>query len=321
MQIYFAPMEGVTGFLFRNAHKKYFGGVDKYYAPFLSPGKDQTFTKKAIRDLLPENNDGVNLVPQLMTCKAEEFLPAAEKLAQMGFCEVNLNLGCPSGTVTAKGKGAGFLAKPRELDWFLDEIFSKTTVPISIKTRLGMKDPEEFEPILEIYEQYPICELTIHPRVREEFYRGRARVEDFEKALTKTRLPLCYNGDLFRVDDILRFAEYHPQVPAVMAGRGLIGDPALARRAKGGPSATKAELEAFQREIYEGYCREFGNRKNAMLRMKELWFYLIHLFEDNEKLAKKIKKAGDPDEFESQIAAVFRQLELRVNAEPGWRPC
>ena len=175
MNYYFAPMEGITGAVFRRTHHEFFPGIDKYFMPFITPTTQEKLTPRQKRDVLPEYNEGVPAVPQLLTRAAADFIWAANTLASLGYAEVNLNLGCPSGTVTAKGKGAGFLAHPDELDRFLDAVFSACTVPISIKTRLGVHDPAEFEALLEIYSRYPVAELTIHPRVRQDFYKGRLR--------------------------------------------------------------------------------------------------------------------------------------------------
>lgn len=318
MRIYLAPMEGMTGLLYRQVHSRCFGGVDRYYMPFISPGQDHIFTKRDLRELDPEANSGLNAVPQLLTRQAEDFLWAAGELAAMGYREVNLNLGCPSGTVTAKGKGAGFLARPEELERFLEEIFSAAPVKISVKTRLGMDAPEEFGRLLEIYNKYPISELTIHTRIRSDFYRVPARMDCFERWWRESRNPVCYNGDLVTVGDCLKFGERFPEVGAVMVGQGLAADPALARKVKGGPGADRDTLAYFHAALYEGYCAAFGSRHNAMMRMKELWRYHIHLFEESEKYGKKLRKAADPAQYESLVADLFRDLALRTEAEHRW---
>lgn len=318
MQYYFAPMEGVTGALYRACHHQYFGGVDKYFMPFVTPTVHQCFTARQLRDIAPAHNAGVPAVPQLLTCGAPEFIWAANALAEMGYGEVNLNLGCPSGTVTAKGKGAGFLAKPDALDRFFDAVFAQVRVPVSVKTRLGVHDPAEFPTLLAVFNRYPIAELTIHARVRQDFYKGDVRLDDFVRALPESRAPVCYNGDLVTCADIRRAEGAFPAARALMIGRSLIADPALARRAKGGAPADKAELQAFHDALYEGYCTAFGNRRNAMLRMKEIWFYHLNLFENSEKHGKKLKKATDPRDFETQAAAIFRDLPLRADAAFGW---
>ena len=187
MNYYFAPMEGITGAVFRRTHHEFVPGIDKYFMPFITPTTQEKLTPRQKRDVLPEYNEGAPAMPQLLTLTAADFIWAANTLASLGYAEVNLNLGCPSGTLTAKGKGAGFLAHPDELDSFLDAVFSACTVPISVKTRLGVHDPAEFEALLEIYSRYPVAELTIHPRVRQDFYKGRVREDAFAAALEKAK--------------------------------------------------------------------------------------------------------------------------------------
>ena len=177
MEFYFAPLEGITGAEFRRAHRKYFGGVDKYYAPFISPTCDHLFTPKEKRNLFPEYNEGVPLVPQLLTKVADDFVWAANALFDMGYDEVNLNVGCPSGTVVAKGKGSGMMKNPEHLDAFLDEVYRRAQGKVTVKTRLGLNDPEEFHRILEIFSRYPIPLLIIHPRVRMDYYKHPVRME------------------------------------------------------------------------------------------------------------------------------------------------
>lgn len=319
MQCCFAPLEGVTSAPYRTAHRRHFPGVDKYYAPFISPTCHHVLTPREQRDLLPEYNEGVPVIPQLLTKNAGDFLWAANDLAAMGYGEVNLNLGCPSGTVVSKGKGSGFLAHPEELARFLDEIFAGSPIPISIKTRLGVEDPEEFGPILELFNRYPVHELTIHPRVQKELYRGSVHLEQFAVAVAESKAPLCYNGDLNSPADVAAHLERFPSVQTVMLGRGLVADPALAAKVKGGRGADRDTLEAFHNDLFEGYARSMNSRRNAMLRMKEVWFYHISLFDDHEKHIRRLRKANDPDEFLAAAAAIFRELPLREEAVPGWK--
>lgn len=319
MRYYFAPMEGITGVLYRTVHHRCFPGVDKYFIPFLSPSKDHVFTKKDLRELDPARNQGLTTVPQLLTCRAVDFIWAAGELAQMGYREVNLNLGCPSGTVTAKGKGSGFLRSPKELDHFLEEVFSHVEVAVSIKTRVGFQSPEEFEGLWAVFRKYPIAELTIHPRVRTDFYKGSVRLDTFAQAAASPFCPLCYNGDLVSATDCWNIGERFPTVGAVMIGRGLVGDPALITKVRGGSGADKETLRNFHNALYDGYTQDFGSRRNAMLRMKEVWFYLIHLFSDSEKYAKRLKKAADTAAFESCVSDIFQELELLELSAAGWR--
>ena len=318
MNLDFAPLEGITGAAFRRLHHKYFSGVDRYYTPFLSPTKEHLLTPREQRELLPEYNTGITVVPQILTKVPADFLWAAELLHGMGYREVNLNAGCPSGTVTAKGKGSGILADLETLRKFLDAVYEAAPCPISVKTRLGLEDPEEFGPILEIYNQYPILELIIHPRVRKDFYRHPIRMEAFEKALAVSKNPVSYNGGIVTPEDYARCAERFPHVKSLMIGQGLVSDPFLAARIKNGTGSDRDVLRAFHDELFETYAAQFGSRVNAAKRMKDLWFYLIRLFEDSERHGKKILKAKTPEEYELAASAVFRELPLLDRSAGGW---
>lgn len=315
-----APMEGVTTAFYRRAHHKYFPGTDRYYAPFLSPTQDHRFTPREKREIFPENNQGIPVVPQLLTCKSEDFIWGARALGELGYGEINLNLGCPSGTVVAKKKGSGLLAYPDLLEQFLDEVFSANlSVDISVKTRLGLKDPAEFESLLELYNQYPISSLIVHPRVRIDHYKGPVRLEAFQRAAEDCVHPLCYNGDITCVEDVEGMLRRFPQVEQVMVGRGLIANPALFSQINGGSGATREQLEGFVEEIYLDYARAFEDRRNAMTRMKELWSYLLFLFEGSEKLGKQLKKCSDPDEYERLVKEILENCSVVQQMEVPWK--
>ena len=305
MRHYFAPMEGLTDSIYRRLHHKYFPGVDRYYMPFISPTMHRILTGREDRELPFADTECFCAVPQLLTKVPEDFLWAAQVIKDRGYAEVNLNLGCPSGTVTAKGKGSGMLADLDALDRFLDSIFSATPLPISIKTRLGVTESAEFPALLEIYNRYPIKELTIHPRVRKQFYTGGVDLEMFRYAVENSKTPLCYNGDILSLADAENIQEKFPQVEAVMIGRGLIGDPGMIN-----PGGTdSAKLEAFCDELLEAYLVAFGGSRNAMFRLKENWSFLITHFENNEKLWKRLRKTTDLAEYRSITKEIFHTLK------------
>jgi tRNA-dihydrouridine synthase len=236
-------------------------------------------------------------------------------MKELGYPEVNLNLGCPSGTVTAKGKGSGFLARLEDLDRFFEEVFSEVTIPVSVKTRMGITDAEEFHRILEVYNKYPITCVTIHARVQKEKYKGKLHLDVFEKALENSKNPVCYNGDLRTVSEIKAFEEQFPQADAVMIGRGAVADPALLRKMRGGSAATREELQAFLHDQYHSYQEFYGQVGTAAQRMREVWFYLIHMFEDADKLNKKLRRFKSPGEYEAIEAAIFQELVLRTDSQ------
>lgn len=307
MQYYFAPLEGLTDNTYRRLHHKYFPGADRYYMPFFSPTIHRTLTPREARELPQADTVGFVAVPQIMTKVAEDFLWAAEVCAQRGYKEVNLNAGCPSGTVVAKGKGAGLLGRPEELDRLLEGIFSHAPIPVSVKTRLGMAEEAEFPKLLEIFNRYPICQLTIHPRVRKEFYSGQVRMEMFRYAMENSKNPICYNGDILGLSQVEKLQREFPSLQAVMIGRGLIADPGMLS-----PDGTRREvLEAFHGVLLETYTDIFGGSRNAMFRMKEQWSYWLGRFDGSEKLGKRLRKTTDLGEYKAITSEIFHTLTLK----------
>ena len=311
MRIYLAPLEGITGWIFRSAVHECFGGFDKYFVPFIRPNQMGHFSAREKKDILPEHNKGMRAVPQILTNRADDFLRTAEKLRDYGYEEINLNLGCPSKTVVTKGRGAGFLADPDKLDRFFEEIFGKCPLRISVKTRLGMEDASEFKSLLEIYNRYPLEELIIHPRVQKDFYKNTPDLDTFEEAAESSRSPVCYNGDIFSEEDWGKFVSRFPRTDCIMTGRGVLKDPSLARQLQGGKSADKSELRRFHDLLYAGYCEEMSGDRTILYKMKELWTYLVPLFADSKKYAKKIKKAEKCAVYEQIVDDLFAETELQ----------
>lgn len=308
MKLYLAPLEGITGWIYRNAQHACFGGFDKYFIPFISPNQHGHFSAREKKDVMPEHNRGMYAVPQILTNKADDFYYTAGKLHEYyGYGEINLNLGCPSKTVVTKCRGAGFLGEPQRLERFLDEIFNKCTVKISVKTRLGVEEPEEFERILGIYNKYPFEEVIIHPRVQKDFYKNTPRLEEFSKALQESKNPVCYNGDIKTAGGFESIMEKFPGLDRVMTGRGVLENPALGRELKGGEPASVSEIRKFHDLLYEGYCREMSGDRTILFKMKEMWSYLAPSFPESEKYAKKIKKCGKCRAYEAVVDEFFAQ--------------
>ncbi len=306
-------MEGLTGYTYRNAHNAYFNNIDKYFSPFISANKSKGLRNRELNDILPENNQGLVLIPQILTDSADDFIHTAKKLKLFGYEEVNLNLGCPSGTVVSKGKGAGFLAKPRELDKFLEQIFSQSVTKISVKTRIGMDDPEEFHDLIKIFNKYPIEELIIHPRIRKDFYKNKPNLIIFKDAVSMSKNPVCYNGDIFTLKDYEKFSSDFPGVGSVMLGRGLLTNPGLVKTIKSSIKTDKNLLKEFHDRIYSDNKEILFGNVSVLNRMKELWFYMISIFSDNEKYAKKIKKATKLHDYEEAVSRLFREQNILEN--------
>lgn len=331
MKFYFAPLEGVTGYIYRNAHHTFFPEtVDKYFAPFIVANQKGTWKTREISDLLPENNKGVKLIPQILTNKAEDFIETAKKIEQLGYSEINLNLGCPSGTVVSKNRGAGFLSQTDELNCFLDNITQHAVTKISVKTRIGKYDPDEFFDLLEIFNRYPLEELIVHPRIQTDFYKNKPNLLMFEEAVKTSKHPLCYNGDIVTVSDYLEIKAKFPSVESMMIGRGLLYNPALIREILGaiemqgsgilkngipGSGMQIETLRSMHDQIYVGYQQILFGEKNVLFKMKEIWFYWIKLFENADKYAKKIKKAERLKDYEAVVASLFLECKIMHDKE------
>ena len=364
MQYYLAPMEGITTYIYRNAYAKYFGGIDKYFTPFISDKNfitDKSFfcdknficdknsitdknmskslTARELRDILPENNVNIPLVPQVLTNHAGRFLAVAKEIAAYGYDTVNLNLGCPSGTVTAKKRGAGFLSVPDELDAFLYEIFARCPLQISVKTRLGVSDLSEWDRLLEIYAKYPIHELIIHTRLQQEFYTGKTHPEAYTRAIERLQadgtarnhhIPLCYNGDIVSagsLKDVLTAIDTSAvstsisgngtaegiDADRIMIGRGIIQNPALAGQLQSvspGSPVPKETWHAFHNEILDGYTKIMSGDSPVLFKMKDLWTYMSRSFTSPEKYLKKIRKANRIADYVCAVDALFREQDI-----------
>lgn len=300
MKLYLAPMEGITTYTYRNIHAELFGECDAYYAPFIVPTENERLSLKSLRDIKPENNK-VNLKVQVMCSKSAAFLEFVRKIKEIGYDEVNINFGCPSGTVVKKGRGSGALRDVDQLDEMLFDIFEKTDIKISVKTRTGFYSHDEFETILEVYKKYPISKLIVHPRVREEYYGGETNLESFQKAYESLKEKLCYNGNLYSVSDYKKIEEQFPGMNSVMIGRGCIKNPAIFREIKGGKKLTTAELINFSNRLEKRYLELFKSETNTLHKLKEIWMYAIMNYSEENKVVKAIKKSSKLTELNSAI--------------------
>ena len=340
MDIYFAPLEGITGFAYRNVHRQFFGDqIDKYFSPFAAPNYTHHFKTREREDIEPANNEGLRLVPQILTNRAEDFLWAAEEMYAMGYREINLNLGCPMPTVVKKGRGSGQLGDLDALDLFLEQICEgmekiaglldaeitaekkaeinaeknaeeNTGIKIrfTVKTRIGLESASKAAALLEIYNRYPIAELTVHPRTQRDLYGGKPDLETFSLFLEQSVHPVVYNGDIFSLSDYEKICVRFPECHAVMLGRGLIANPALARELKGGLPLQIEELRLFHDAVYESLRKTLPGQAPLLGKMKELWFYMGRNFTGADRCLKEIKKAKN----EIQYRAAVRTLFLRA---------
>lgn len=322
MHYYFAPLEGITGYVYRNAHHKFFPGTDRYYTPFVAPNYTKHFKNREKQDVAPENNAGVPLVPQVLSNKADETLWAVEELAQRGYEEVNLNLGCPMPTVARKKKGSGLLKYTDELDAYLDGVFEgiaarsaqSPPVRISVKTRLGTDSTQEAEGLVHIYNRYPISELIVHPRSQADLYRGVPDREAFLLALQNSVNPVVYNGNISCTEDVSEIAqvcgEAGKPLDSVMIGRGFLADPSLVRQCRGGALISARELEAFHGELYERLGETLPGAAVVLSHMKELWFYMGQLFPEGGRCLKEIRRANSRVQYEAAVRVLLSSCRI-----------
>ena len=339
--ISFAPMEGVTGPIFRKVHKEHFSGVDRYFTPFLAANKTHHFKRRETREYLPYDP---KLVPQILTSSPEDFIWAAKTLKEAGYNEVNLNLGCPMATVVTKKKGAGLLLDTKYMKSFFDKVFEKKDLPnISIKTRLGFYEPQEAKSLGQLYSNYPFSEVIIHARVREDFYVNPVNYEAFGDMAANLSCPVCYNGDLRTVEDAINLKERFPMINRIMIGRGLLANPALAgkiREFEKGLSLTQEmsvdeksfvrksfnektsdekisddksfngkpsneEIRGFLTDLWDSYSQELSGERDVLFKMKELWYHLGVNYPEHKKALETIRKCKTADEYRRALNEIL----------------
>ena len=317
MKLYFAPLESITGYTYRNLHFKIFGGVEKYYAPFISPTHNPEMKGKEIKDILPENQaDGINLIPQILSNKYEFFIKGAKQLIDMGYTdEININMGCPSGTVVSKNKGSGLLRDPEGMDEFFYRIFEwndglTNPLKLSVKTRIGVKEPEEFKKILSIYNKYKFSELIIHPRTRTQMYKETPNMDAFDFAYENSANKLCYNGDINTVEDFKRIKEKY-DIDSVMIGRGLIANPNLANEINGAPHLTRDQIKEYHDALFAEFQKIMKSDKHLLNKMKEFWFYIGENFVDSHKAKKIIRKSQNLYKYDLAVNEILENYALK----------
>ncbi len=302
-KLYFAPMEGITGYIYRNAHAEFFGGCDAYYAPFITPVENEKLSLKCLRDIEPEKNK-VNLRVQVLTNSPDAFFRFEDRICSMGYDYVNINLGCPSGTVVKKDRGAGFLRNTDGLCDFLKGVFESTSLAVSVKTRVGFFDADEFDALMEIYNKFPLDSLIVHPRTRQDYYKGDVRMDAFDKAYRTSKNPLCYNGNIFKTDDYNRICGEYPDIKGVMIGRGAIANPAIFREIRGGEPLKAEELIEFTHILSERYYDVLRSDAYTLHKLKEIWLYMMTNYPEEKKILKALKKASSVADLKNAIKEI-----------------
>lgn len=301
MKLYFAPMEGLTQYTYRKVHYKMFGGCDAYYAPFICPTREEKISARHLKDILPENNEGIPLKVQILSNDSEAFVNFEKKIKLYGYDEININAGCPFPMVVKKYRGAGLLRETDRLERFLSEVFEKSEMKISVKTRIGFEDSAEMEELIKIYNEFPISELIVHPRTREAFYEGIPDSETFKMVYGASVNNVSYNGNIFTAEDYRRTVEEYPQLSSVMIGRGAIANPAIFREIRGGERLTRDELIEFTQVFADEYYKLVKSETFTLHKLKGMWIYMIWNYPEEKKIAKKLKKSNKLTDFMSAL--------------------
>ena len=309
--LYLAPMEEVTTYVFRQVLDECFGGVDKYYTPFISPDQNKILKTRMGRELDPEHNINLNTAIQVLTNNPEHFKDFSKIVSDLGYKELNLNIGCPSGTVVKKNKGSGMLRDLYSLERFLEEIFNNKTdaLEISVKTRIGIDESDDISEILEIYNEFPISELIVHPRYQKQFYNGKVNLDAFAYIYNNAKMPVGYNGDIKTKDDFVHLVNQFPNLSSVMIGRGGVTEPRIFSFIKNDMDTNsdiedKKILRKFHDKLLDYYVTEYGPN-DSVFKMKEFWsYYILNPVFDGKDL-KSIRKVKTLSEYKSGIREIF----------------
>ena len=310
MKIYLAPMEGITGYTYRNVYRHFYEDADRYFTPFISPHKK--FGTKVLNEISRDNNQGMDLIPQLMVGNYEEAIGLCDLLSNYGYREVNINTGCPSGTVVNKKRGSGLLRDYLALDSLFEELFAYIHTPISLKTRIGWSDEAEWPKLAEVIGRYPFSEVIIHGRTREEFYSGKSHQDCLNIAKEYISSPIIYNGDIYSIEDAEILCDKYPYIDGIMVGRGVLANPALIEQLKASfagkdiPVNDNERAFSFVSELYDRYLELFGSEINTLYHMKEIWGFMGPTYPDKEKELKTIRKTKSTIEYKQAVRNILK---------------
>ena len=310
VKIYQAPLQGFTDFDFRTTLAESFGGIDKYFIPYLSYGKGHEIKRSQLREISPENNGSLPVVPQVLFSGQDELTDLVSILVDSGYQEINLNLGCPYPMATNKGRGAAWLEKPEALNEVLYQLYARSLpVRFSVKMRAGMTNEEDAKTIFEVLNGFPLEEIIFHPRTADQMYGGKANPQFFAEAVPVVKHPLVYNGDIFSIAGFQELRTILPEQNSWMLGRGLLSNPALAAQLKGEVFDRKEllkKLEDFHGRMLERYSSRLDGTGHILMKMNQFWVYFSESFDNPHKAMKLVKKSGSLLKYNAAVTEIFR---------------
>ena len=305
-----SPLQGFTDFRFRNAFHKYFGGIDTFYSPYIKLNGKLVIKGSYERDILPENNNTLEVIPQIITNDADEFLFVVKFVQSLGYKELNWNLGCPYPMVAKCGMGSGLISNTSQIEHILKRVHNETDIVVSMKMRMGYENPTEILDVFPILEQYPIKNIAIHARIGKQLYKGGVDLDSFQRCLDTSKQKIYYNGDITSVAKFREMQERFPSIDHWMIGRGLIADPFLPSMIKNNTTEypkNKLEIfEAFHDTIYQEYDAYLQGPTPIRMKMLGFWEYFSESFSNPQKTFKKIKKAGNSKNYEAAVKEIFK---------------
>jgi tRNA-dihydrouridine synthase len=318
-QIWLAPLRGFTDAVFRNVYREFYDGLDGAIAPFITTVQGDRIKPSHIKDVIPENNSGLPLVPQILSKSAKPFVLLAMELHHHGYEVINWNLGCPYPMVAKKGRGSGLLPHPEKVTAFLDAVLPRIPIRLSIKMRLGYFSTDELFNLLPLLNPYPLEEIIIHPRTGKQMYDGLPNTAAFADCLPLTSHSVVYNGDIKTRDDFLRLQKRFPTINKWLIGRGILTDPMLPARIKNSQFGEKAALRRFQRfhdRLYEEYSRMLCGPGHLLSRMKGFWRYFALNFNAGPPMLKKIQKCKHVEVYRHLVDSLV-DLEMEDKTAPS----
>jgi len=312
MKLYLAPLQGLTDWIFRESFYEHIGRFDKSFAPFIRVQNGEFYRPSQCNDILPEHNTFQKPVPQFLGNDAASFKRFEELCVEHQYSEVNINMGCPFVKVVNKGMGAGMLSHPDRVASFLKSVFASTKLDISVKCRLGQDHVTEFEQLIPVFNNFPLTEIIVHPRVAKQMYKGEVNVEAFAGFASQLNHPVCYNGDIESSSDVEKIKALAPQITGIMLGRGILKNPFLLADIKGQiltHSEKVSMLRSFHVSLMERCKEKYAGDLNLLRRLEELWEYHAEGFEDGRKIFKQIKKCNTLAKYEAVLFKVLNELK------------
>jgi tRNA-dihydrouridine synthase B len=310
-----SPLQGFTDFRFRNAFHKYFGGIDTFYAPYIRMNGKLVIKSSYKRDLKIENNDTLEVIPQIMTNSDEEFLFVVKYIQELGYNELNWNLGCPYPMVTKKGMGSGLICNPEKIDHILKRVHNETDITVSMKMRMGYETPKEIQDVFPVLDKYPLKNIAIHARIGKQLYKGGVDLESFQQCIDNTKHKLYYNGDITSVAGFKEMQERFPNIDHWMIGRGLIADPFLPKMIKDNttnyPENSMEIFKNFHDTIFEQYNDFLSGPTPIRMKMLGFWEYFAQSFDNPQKVYKKIKKASNIQKYQVTVTEILAHKEFK----------